>query len=157
VRACACLLTLAGCLGEATFSSHDLSASVVDLAPVVDQGNKGDGGKLYNCVQLNSCERACAGDPKPPVCIANCRTMASQAAVMKEMALQGCFGQYCPQATDAGAAALCTQTDAGFSPHCLACISNSQVAPMNLCDVDLGTSTECHQCYDAAIACENDN
>ena len=88
------------------------------------------------------------------MCIGNCRAMATTAAVMKEMALQTCFGQQCPQATDAGTSAICTPTDMGFTQMCRDCVQNTQVAPMNMC---VGTNPpECHQCYDQAVACVND-
>jgi hypothetical protein len=152
-------LGVAGCLGEATFTpGDDLSASIVDLSEPANVDQGGDGPKGSNCKQLNDCEKACASDPKPQMCIMNCRAMATPAAVMKEMALQTCFGQYCPQGTDAGTATICTPTDAGFTSACTTCIANSQVAPANMCtDLDGGmASAECHQCYDAALACVND-
>jgi hypothetical protein len=160
VRTLPLCLALAGCLGEATFTpGADLSASVVDLAgPAnVDQGG-GDGPKGYTCKQLNDCEKACAADPKPQMCIMTCRSMATMAAIQKEAALQACFGQNCPQATDAGTSAICTPTDGGFTMGCTTCIANSQVSPANMCtDLDGGTaSVECHQCYDEALACVND-
>jgi hypothetical protein len=145
------LALLCGCLGEATVTYSDLSASVFDLAQPRDQG--GDGGARYNCTQLNDCERACAGDPKPANCIADCRAMASASAVQKEMALQSCFGVACPQSTDAGTGAICTPTDMGFTQACRDCIQNSQVAAANTC---VGNPPECHQCYDQAAACVAD-
>jgi hypothetical protein len=151
----------AGCLGTATTNNQpqDLSATVlVDLSTQasVDSGGGdafGDGGPLYNCGQLNTCEIACASDAKPQMCITGCRNKASASALTKEMTLQGCFNQYCPQSTDAGAAAICTRNDMGaFSSACTMCITNSQIAPANACT----GGAECHMCYTDAEACVND-
>jgi hypothetical protein len=134
----------------------DLSASVMDLSTPRDGGGRdasGDGGPLYNCGQLNACEIACASDSNLQMCIMTCRGKASASALSKEMTLQGCFNQYCPQSTDAGAAAICTRNDMGaFSASCSMCITNSQIAPANACS----GGAECHQCYTDAEACVND-
>jgi hypothetical protein len=74
---------------------------------------------------------------------------------MKEAALQTCFGQYCPQSTDAGTSAICTPTDMGFSADCASCITNSQISQANPC-TPKATPSECHQCYNQAAACVAD-
>jgi hypothetical protein len=151
------VVALAGCLGDpAVTTENDLSATVLDfsLSPGVDLA-RGDGGALYNCVQLNNCEKGCASDPKPQSCIANCRTMASASALTKEMAVQACFNQGCPQATDAGTSAICTATDMGLSTTCATCIQNTQIAPANAC-TSVATPPECHTCYNQALDCVND-
>jgi hypothetical protein len=156
VRTFSLLVCLAGCLGEATFTNPDLSGSVLpDLAqPSADMGS-GDGGGT-NCVMLNDCEKGCSSDPKPQMCIMNCRAMASASAVMKETALQTCFGQYCPQGNDMGTNTICTPNDMGaFSSDCSKCISNSQIAPANAC-TPVATPSECHQCNSQAAACVAD-
>jgi hypothetical protein len=149
-------MCLAGCLGEATYTDPpDLSASIFDLTPsLVDMArDRGDAG--FTCVELNNCEKGCPSDPMPLKCVQDCRARASMSAVMKELALQGCFNQQCPQGTDAGTAAICTPTDmGGFSMACATCIDNSQVAPANMCTPN--NAPECHQCYDEAIACLQD-
>jgi hypothetical protein len=143
---------ICGCLGEATYKTNDLSASVQDLSEPTrvdlggdggSVGDAGDGGPPLNCAQLNACEQACADSQ----CVQDCRARATASAVMKEMDLQSCFLMACPTNTD-GSGGPCMDT---ASMDCKTCIMNSQVAPANSC-----TGAECHQCYTQASACVAD-
>ena len=94
----AAALVIAGCINS-DFANDagvpkqlDFSIPVFDLLGV-------DLYSAYDCKALNACENACT----TAVCVFNCRKMATPTAVVEEIALQDCFGQYCPTSSAAAA------------------------------------------------------
>lgn len=140
-------LSLSSCLGSA--APGDASANF-DLESNFDLGNLDLVG-AYNCGALNQCEEQC----KNTMCVAACREKATPAAVAKELALQGCFNQYCPQKSDMAAPICAPDPNTGmFSAGCLQCVANTQAASSTDCN-PIG-APECSKCYSAMQACKSD-
>jgi hypothetical protein len=139
----------AGCLDAA--ATDDAAASAVDMrtGPVGDLFGVDLFG-AYHCGALNACEKAC----KNSLCIDNCRKMSTPDAVQKELALQGCFNQYCPQQSDMAHAICERDANGNFSGACLTCVDNTKVR--NGSDCTPASAPECHQCLTPATTCAND-
>lgn len=142
---------VAGCL-DGPAGSDDASA-VVDMSSEndVDGSGGGDLAGVYHCAQLNACEQLC----KNLMCVAACRQMATASAVTKDVALQNCFNQFCPQQSDM-ASPICAQdpTTGARSAACTTCINNTLQATTTACSPT--TAPECRMCYNPAQDCQND-
>ena len=146
VFAVALFFSFAGCLGST--SPGDASANF-DLETNFDLGNTDLAG-AYNCSQLNDCEQKC----KHTMCAA-CREMATPQAVAKELALQSCFNQYCPQKSDMSAPICAPDPTTGmFSTACMTCVANTQAASSTSCNPT--GAPECTRCFTQVQACKND-
>jgi hypothetical protein len=141
-------LLAGGCL-NGDFNSNDASASVRDMANARIYDLAGvDLYGAYNCSALNACDRACT----TKACVFMCRNMATPTAVQKEIDLQNCFTQYCPN----GAGQVCQPDAMGMlSSACMICISNTQLANNADCSPSQLPS-ECHMCLAQAAACAAD-
>src|SRR5436190_862803 len=115
-------LLLSACINGDFSSSQDLSATPPDMAqPVIFDLAGVDLYGAYNCTALNACERKCT----TKACVYMCRNMATPTAVQKEIALQGCFQNYCP--TSAGK--VCEPDAMGMiTMACATCIGNTYIA-----------------------------
>lgn len=139
-------LVAVGCL-NGDYSGPDMSVPAdmalnlnFDLAGVDLYG-------AYNCSQLNQCETACT----TKACVFMCRNMSTPQAVVKEMALQACFAQYCPT----GAGQICAPSDMGtYSDACKQCINNTYVSTTGTCTPP--SAPECHMCLSQANTCATD-
>jgi len=141
-----CVLTSASCLDSV--SDNDMSANV-DMTVVRDLANLDLTGAL-NCLALNQCTSAC----KNLMCVAACRDRATPAAQAKELDLQRCFNQYCPQESDM-ASPICALDGMGNrSAACVQCIANTQKTSASDCTPP--GSAECTKCYNAAQLCKAD-
>jgi hypothetical protein len=142
------LLGFAGCLnGE--YNNNDQGVAVPDMAQARIYDLAGvDLFGAYNCSALNACERACT----TKACIYMCRNKATPQAVDKEIALQSCFGQFCP----AGMGQVCAPDGTGMvSSACNSCIANSYLPQSASCS-PTQLPSECHQCVAQASACSSD-
>ena len=137
----------AGCLdGE---SGADASAAVDMRLPADFSGVDFLG--VYNCSQLNACEQLC----KNLMCVAACRQMGSPSAVTKEVALQKCFNQLCPQASDMASPICAADPVTGArSAACMTCINNTLKAATTDCTPV--TAPECKMCFNQAQDCNAD-
>lgn len=131
---------LAGGCKDSTSSSPDggMDLSGLDLAGAL------------TCRQLNDCERIC----KDTDCVALCRARAHPEALAKQVALQGCFDQHCPQLVDGGAGVCFLGAGGQFSEECTACINNTQVGSAGTCTP--ADAPECHSCVELATDCKVD-
>jgi hypothetical protein len=142
-----CSLLAVGCLDGG--GGDDMSASV-DMASPSGDGGDGDAG-IYNCLQLNSCEQKC----KNLMCVAACRQLATASALDKELALQKCFNQYCPQALDMGTPICAPDPTTGArSQACATCLTNTQQPSTTSCNPT--SAPECTKCFNQAQDCTND-
>ena len=81
-----------------------------------------------------------------------CRNMATPTAVQKEIALQGCFQNYCP--TSAGK--VCEPDAMGMiTMACATCIGNTHIPSGASCSPTQNPD-ECHKCLAEAAACTAD-
>ncbi|MDB4971001.1 MAG: hypothetical protein JWN44_6690 [Myxococcales bacterium] len=144
----ASLFLLSACI-NGDFASGDLSVAPPDMAVNIVYDLAGvDLYGAYNCTALNGCERACT----TKACVYMCRNMATPTAVQKEIALQGCFQQFCP--TSAGK--VCEPDAMGkTSTACATCINNTFISNGSSCSPSQ-TPDECHQCVSQASACTAD-
>ncbi len=148
LRALLPVFLVAGCLSgdfngqdQGVSSPPDLSMRVFDIAGLDLFG-------LYNCTQLNACDRACT----TPVCVLMCKNMATPSAKALESDLQNCFVQYCPN----GMGQVCAPDATGMiSMACTACINNTYIPSGTDCSPTQNPS-ECHQCVQQANACTAD-
>ena len=139
----------AGCL-NGDYNANDASVAAPDMAAPLTQFDLAgvDLYNTYNCTALNACERACS----TKACIYMCRNMATPPAVQKEVALQGCFTQYCPT----GMGQVCMPDAMGaVSPACMTCIANTYLPSSSNCSPSQLPS-ECHMCVTEADACTAD-
>jgi hypothetical protein len=141
-------LLFAGCL-NGDFNSQDASVPTPDFGtPRMYDLSGVDLYGAYNCSGLNQCERACT----TKACVFMCRNMASPAAVDKEIALQSCFTQYCPN--DAGK--VCAPDASGMlTMACMTCLTNTYLPAGQDCS-PTQLPSECHQCLPQANACTAD-
>jgi hypothetical protein len=104
----------------------------------------------YNCAQLNACEKLC----RNLMCVSACRQMATPSALGKEVALQGCFNQYCPQ--DPSTAACGRDQDGKIvnEAGCNACLANTLQATSGACTPS--SAPECTKCFNQAQDCNSD-
>ncbi|HXU73411.1 MAG TPA: hypothetical protein VN947_29025 [Polyangia bacterium] len=140
-------ILLAGCINgdfnqndQGVSTPPDMTAKIFDIAGVDLYG-------AYNCVGLNTCERACT----TPACVFMCQSMATPSAKSLDSALQGCFNQFCPS----GAGQVCDASSGMVSAICMMCISNTYIPKGMSCQASQMVS-ECHQCVDQANACTAD-
>jgi hypothetical protein len=145
---CASLL-LSACINGDFATNGDLSVAPPDLAmPTIYDLAGVDLYGAYNCTALNMCERKCT----TKACVYQCRNMATPPAVQKEIALQGCFQQYCPTSTGK----VCEPDAMGMvSGACMTCISNTYVANGASCSPTQNPD-ECHKCVAESAACTAD-
>jgi hypothetical protein len=81
-----------------------------------------------------------------------CRNMASPVSVQLEVALQGCFTQFCPT----GMGQICAPDAMGMvSAACVQCISNTYIPNGSDCQ-STQLPDECHSCVSQANACTAD-
>jgi hypothetical protein len=131
------------------FASEDLSVPPPDMAMNIIYDLAGvDLFGAYNCTALNACERMCT----TKACVYMCRNMATPPAVQKQIALQGCFQQFCPT----GMGQVCAPDAMGMlSSACMICINNTYLPNSASCSPSQ-TQDECHQCVAQASACTAD-
>jgi len=142
------IFLLAGCLSgdfnsqdQGVTTPPDLSMRIFDIAGLDLFG-------LYNCTQLNACDKACT----TAACVQLCKNMATPSAKALEADLQSCFLQFCP----AGAGQVCAPDAMGMlSMACNACINNTYL-PQNTSCSPTQVPDECHQCLTQANACTAD-
>ena len=147
LAALAFVTLLAGCLDDC--GGADASATV-DMGAAVDFAGVDFLG-VYNCSQLNACEQLC----KNLMCVAACRQMASPSAVTKDVALQKCFNQFCPQASDMASPICAADPVSGVrSAACTTCINNTLKAATTDCSPV--TAPECKMCFNPAQECNAD-
>jgi hypothetical protein len=144
------LLGLGGCL-DGPAAPLDASASVDMTPPSADLYGVDYAGD-YNCVALNACEIAC--DQRNLLCLTACHNMATPSALMADQAVQQCFNQYCPQASDLGTAICAVDNNGMRSAACTQCLNNAQLPTTVSCSPS--TAPECHACAAQALACKND-
>ncbi|HEX8950657.1 MAG TPA: hypothetical protein VF945_02375 [Polyangia bacterium] len=142
------VLLLAGCLGgdfnskdQGVTNPPDLSTRIFDIAGLDLFG-------LYNCTQLNTCDKNCT----TAACVQLCKNMATPSAKALEADLQSCFQQFCP----VGAGQVCAPDAMGMlSMACSVCINNTYLPAGASCSPTQNPD-ECHQCVQQANACTAD-
>jgi len=139
---------VAGCLSgdfnpqdQGVTTPPDLSMRIFDIAGLDLFG-------LYNCSQLNMCDRMAT----TPAQVQLCKNMATPIAKSLESDLQSCFHQYCPT----GMGQVCEPDAMGMlSMACQACINNTYLPQSASCSPTQQVD-ECHQCLSQANACTAD-
>ncbi len=142
------IFLVAGCLSgdfngqdQGVSTPPDLSMRVFDLAGLDLLG-------LYNCSQLNMCDRNATTAAQVQLC----KNMATPVAKALESDLQNCFLQFCPT----GAGQVCAPDMTGMvSMACQACINNTYIPSGASCSPTQQVN-ECHQCLQQANACTAD-